>query len=208
MSTEITSGSIIAAAIIAVIWLILLKLTKKAALPAWHFVAGSAGLFVLMMLLVRPVATMPLARAVCALAGLIGRIGNTFTAYFKFSIVYIPVADGGMTLLVDLECSGVIELMAFFSLLLFFNVYTAAEKAVVGIASFCYIMIANALRITLICLIVHFFGQGAYGVAHAFIGRIFFYLLSIYLYFMVFTKPQVIKMRIGSFTYDRSKSDS
>ncbi len=206
--TGITAGSIIASIIIFVLWVFFLYVTKKADLAAWHFIAGSAGLFILLMILVRPVATMPLARAVCALAGLIGKIGNTFTAYFKFSIMYIPYGGGGMTLLVDMECSGIIELLAFFSLLVFFNVYKTSEKVVVGIVSFCYIMLANALRISIICLIVHFFGEGAYGVAHAFIGRIFFYLLTIYLYFMVFTKPQVIKMRIGSFSYDRNHSNS
>lgn len=70
------------------------------------------------------------------------------------------------------------------------------------------IMLCNALRIVMICMSVYFWGMGAYYVVHTFIGRIFFYVLSVYLYFYVFTKPQVIKMKVGSFSYGNNKTNS
>ena len=129
-------------------------------------------------------------------------------AYFKYGIIFIHTGVSSITLLIDFECSGIIEIMAFLSLLAFFNVYNISEKIMVGIGGFCYIMVCNALRIVLICLSVHFFGMGAYYVVHTFIGRIFFYALSVWLYFYVFTKPQIIKMKVGNFAYGSDKVNS
>ena len=122
--------------------------------------------------------------------------------------IFIHTGVTQATLLIDFECSGIIEIMAFISLLAFFNVYNFSEKVMVGIGGFCYIMLCNALRIVMICMSVYFWGMGAYYVVHTFIGRIFFYVLSVYLYFYVFTKPQVIKMKVGSFSYGNNKTNS
>ena len=190
---------------IIIIWLYILSVTKRAKLHAWSFMWGSLGLFVIMMMTIQPLLTMPLARCVSALAGVVGSITGAFTAYFKYGIIFIHTGMSSITLLIDFECSGIIEIMAFISLLAFFNVYNISEKIIVGISGFCYIMVCNALRIVLICLSVHFFGMGAYYVVHTFIGRIFFYVLSVLLYFYVFTKPQIIKMKVGNFAYGSDK---
>ena len=193
---------------IIIIWLYILSVTKRAKLHAWSFMWGSLGLFVIMMMTVQPLLTMPLARCVSALAGVVGSITGAFTAYFKYGIIFVHTGMSSITLLIDFECSGIIEIMAFISLLAFFNVYNISEKIIVGIGGFCYIMVCNALRIVLICLSVHFFGMGAYYVVHTFIGRIFFYVLSVLLYFYVFTKPQIIKMKVGNFAYGSDKVNS
>ena len=118
---------------IAALWVYLLWVLRRAELHAWRFLWGSMGLFILMMVGVRPWLTRPLARYVCAIAGVAGRLTGAFTAYFKYGILYIPAAESSVTLQVDFECSGVIEIMAFFSLLAFFNVYRASEKVLVGL---------------------------------------------------------------------------
>lgn len=189
------------------LWIFVLRALKKAKLQWWYFLVGSMGLFILMMVFVRPIATQPLARVVSGMAGVVGSIGDTFTAYYKYGIIFIRTATGSLTLTVDFECSGIIEIMAYLSLLLFFDVYTPVEKAIVGISGFAAIMLFNAMRIVIICLSVHFFGIEAYHVTHTIIGRLFFYAFSVLLYFYVFTKPQIIKMKVGSFSYEHSKQD-
>ena len=101
-------------------------------------------------------------------------------------------AKDSITLKIDFECSGIIEITAFLSLLIFFNVYSRYEKVIIGCIGTVYIIVANALRIILICLIIHFKGVDYYYISHALIGRIFFYILSIILYFYVFTKAQIV----------------
>lgn len=182
-------------------WLFILKALKRAELRFWHFLWGALGLFVLGMVFARPVLTTPMAQCVGALAGIVGSLTDTFTSYFRYSVIYVPSASSSITLQVDMECSGIIETMAFVSLLAFFDVYKRPEKLAVGVAGVAGIMLANALRIVVICLIVHFFGVEAYGIAHTFIGRIFFYVLTILLYFYVFTKPQIVSMKVGGLIY-------
>ena len=46
-----------------------------------------------------------------------------------------------------------------------------------------------------------------YYIAHTYVGRIFFYAATIVLYFYVFTKSQVVRMKVGSFSYDKEKTD-
>ncbi len=198
----------IVAIVIIAVWLYIISVTHRAKLFAWEFFIGSLGLFGIMMLTIQPVLTMPLARGVSALAGVVGSITGTFTAYFKYGIIFIHTGVSSITLLIDLECSGIIEIMAFIALLAFFNVYNISEKLIVGIVGFSYIMVCNTLRIIMICLSVHFFGMEAYYIVHTFIGRIFFYALSVCLYFYVFTKPQIIKMKVGNFAYGSNKSNS
>ena len=172
---------------IIIIWLYILSVTKRAKLHAWSFMWGSLGLFVIMMMTVQPLLTMPLARCVAAMAGIVGDITGAFTAYFKYGIIFIHTGASSMTLI-------------------FFNVYNWSEKLMIGIGGFCYIMLCNVLRIVMICLAVHFLGMNAYYVFHTFIGRIFFYVLSVYLYFYVFTKPQIVKMKVGNFSYGKNNS--
>ena len=108
-------------------------------------------------------------------------------------------------MLIDFECSGILEIMAFLALLAFFRAYSVYERVFVGILGTCYIILANALRIVIICVIIHIFGVSAYHVAHTFVGRIVFYALSVLLYFWVFTKTQIIRQKVGGFTYGTGK---
>jgi exosortase family protein XrtG len=196
------------AAVLIAAWLYVLRVLRKAKLYAWRFLWGSLGLFLLLFYGVRPWLWEPLARSVSAVAGVVGSLTGTFETYFKYGMIYIPASTGSITLLVDFECSGIVEIMAFLSLLAFFAVYSFSEKLVVGVAGSAYIILCNALRIVIICLSVHLWGMQAYYIVHAFVGRIIFYILSILLYFYVFTKPQVIQMKVGNFTYGHHQTNT
>lgn len=183
-------------------WFYVLRVLKKSELTFWHFLWGSAGIFILMMLYLRPAATQPLAKMVAAVAGIPGELFGIYTAYFKYGVIFVKSGTESMFLLIDFECSGILEIMAFISLLLFFDVYSKLEKMIVGVIGAGVLFIGNALRIMLICGIIHFTGVASYYVAHAFIGRIVFYMISVVVYFYVFTKPQIVRQKIGGFHYE------
>ena len=92
--------------------------------------------------------------------------------------------------------------MLFRSLLIFYRVYTVYERFCVGVLGVIAMVLANALRITIICLMIYFGGIDTYFIAHTYVGRLVFYALSVVIYFYVFTKPQIIKQKVGSFRYD------
>lgn len=191
--------------LLMVLWLYVLRVLKRSGLSFWHFIWGSFGLFVFMMFLVRPVLTQPLAQVVAAISGLFGEITGMFSAYFKYGVIFVNSDAGSISMVIDFECSGIMEIMAYVALLAFFDVYHRFEKLVVGVVGVFYIILANAIRIVTICVVIHFFGVPAYYIAHTFIGRIIFYGLSVVLYFYVFTKPQIIRQKVGGFTYGHSE---
>ncbi len=195
-------------AVAALVWWYLLQVTDRAKLDFWHFVLGSAGLFIFLIVLVQPVLTKPLGRLVAAIAGLFGSLTHTFAAFFRYGVLFIQSPEGAMTLQIDFECSGIIEILAFLSLLLFFRVYTRNERAVIGLMGTVGIILANVLRIIVICEMIYFLGPNAYYAAHSLVGRFIFYGLSVLLYFYVFTKPQIVSMKVGIFKYGDGGKES
>lgn len=184
------------------LWLFLLRVLDKSKLNFWRYLTGSAGAFILMLVFLQPLVLEPLSRIVALLASLPGKLAGIYSSHYKYGVIFVDTAIGAVSLKIDFECSGIIEIMAYASLLLFYRVYTVYERICVGVIGVVALVLANALRITVICLMIYFGGVDVYFIAHSIVGRIVFYALSILLYFYVFTKPQIIKQRVGSFRYD------
>ena len=187
------------------VWIYIYYLRHKAQLKAWKYFWGACGLFIIMMVWVRPIMTQPLAEVVAAVAGVFGDITGMYTAFFKYGVLFVNAADGAITLQIDFECSGILEIMAYLALLVFFEAYNIFERIIVSVVGIFYIILANALRIAVICTIIYFNGIGAYHIAHTIVGRLVFYALTVILYFFVFTKAQIIRQKVGGFAYGHDK---
>ena len=203
-----TTTKILLFVVLTAIWVINLRIFYKIKNQAAFITLGMLGSFILMMVFIRPVATMPLARIVAAVAGFFGRITGIFNAFFKYGIIFVNTPTGSITLQIDFECSGIIEIMVYIAILAFYRVYTVAERAILSAVGFIYIILANSLRIIIIATMIHFGGESMYYIAHTYIGRIFFYAATVVLYFYVFTKSQVVRMKVGSFSYDTKSKDT
>ncbi|WP_310603453.1 exosortase family protein XrtG [Anaerosporobacter sp.] len=184
------------------IWLYILSVLRRGKLNFWYFMIGSVGMFVFSMVYIQPILTIPLTKAVTMVSGSIGKGLQMFEGYPEYAILFIKNTNGAISLIVDYECAGIIEMAAFFSLLVFFAVYTPVEKILVGISGGFYLFFANVLRLVVIGVIVAIFGNRAYYLAHTIVGRLIFYGLSMLLYYVVFTKAQIIRQKVGSFGYD------
>jgi exosortase family protein XrtG len=93
---------------------------------------------------------------------------------------------------IGVECSGLMEMAAMASLVVFYPaVFTPARKVlVVGVGTvFTYLF--NLLRILLIVGIVATFGTDWVFPAHAVFGRLLFFVLTIALYWRLVTLPTV-----------------
>ncbi len=187
------------------VWIFILHILNKSKLNFWHFIIGSAGAFILMLVFLEPFLTQPLARIVALLASLPGKIAGIYSAHYKYGVIFVESSVGAISLKIDFECSGIIEIIAYLALLMFYRVYTVYERIYVGVLGVIAMVLANALRITVICLMIYFGGIDMYYIAHTFVGRLVFYSLSVLIYFYVFTKPQIIKQKVGSFRYDSDK---
>jgi exosortase family protein XrtG len=183
-------------------WLYILSVLRRGKLGFWHFLVGSAGLFVFLIIFVQPLLTIPLTKAVTIVSGSIGKVLDLFEGYPDYSLLFIWNKSGAISLIVDYECAGIIELIAFFSLLFFFPAYVCMEKIFVGIFGGLYLFFANVIRLVIICITISMFGNEAYFIAHTIVGRIIFYGLSMLLYYVVFTKTQIIRQKVGNFHYE------
>lgn len=189
--------------LLLIVWVYVLFTMRRADMGVWYFLFGSVGFFVFSMIIVEPLVVVPLQKAVSAAAGLLGEATGIYDSYFQQGILFIESGAESLSLYIDFECSGVIEILAFLALLWFFPVYELYEKVVVSVIGVFTIYFANVARIFLICLLIHWFGNDMYFFAHTVFARIFFYICTIILYFYVFTKPQIVRQKVGAFHYDR-----
>ena len=98
-----------------------------------------------------------------ALLQCVGQITGFYDTYFKYGVIFVNTVMGdSMTLVIDFECSGILEIFAYLSLLIFFKAYSRLEKLIVGSVGTVLLILFNALRITVICLMIHFGGNKIY----------------------------------------------
>lgn len=188
--------------ICVVIWLYLLSVFRRNKMNFWYFIFGSVGFFVFMLIWLEPVLVGPLTKGVAVIAGFLGRVTGIFQSYFQYGILIVNSKDYSISLLIDYECSGIIEIMAFTAMLWFYSVYNFYEKIIINVFGFMWIFMSNILRIFVICLLIYYFGNNIFYFAHTIFGRLIFYVLSIFLYYQVFTRAQVLRQKIGSFRYE------
>lgn len=78
-------------------------------------------------------------------------------------------------------------------LLIFYPIFSPLEKILRTIEGFLWITGANILRIMLVVLSVKYISTDSISVTNLVVSRIIFYMLTIILYYNVFTKSQIIR---------------
>ncbi|MCR5743164.1 MAG: exosortase family protein XrtG [Lachnospiraceae bacterium] len=188
-------------AIIAVIlWIYLLGVFRRGKLEFFHFLLGVCGIFLILLFMTNYIKG-PLIYGFTSVLRVYGGMFELFDAYPSLGIIYIETENTIASLYIDLECSGIIEMIVFVSLLSFFPVYNWRQKLINGVIGCFCIELFNFFRIIIIVMSIRIFGTDAYFVAHAIVGRLVFYCLVIILYYYIFTKTQIQHQRIGKFSY-------
>lgn len=186
-----------------IIYIYMLSVFRRAKTGAWEFIWGSFGFFLIYMIKISDYIKEPVSECITTLTGITGNLTHMYKAYFEHSVIYVKSLVEPALLQIDMECSGTIELGVFLSIILFFNVYNFPEKILYSLIGILYLIFANVIRIMIICVSIYFFGYGIYDVMHSYVGRIIFYVLTVILYFEVFTKRQIRDMKVGDFSYNK-----
>lgn len=190
------------------VWIYLLSVFTRGKLYFYQFIWGSVGLFVFMMMWIQPVAIRPLTNLVCSAAGVAGRMTGFYESYSEYSMLFVQHGSEAISLCIDYECSGIIEMMAYVSMLAFFRVYDWMRRIILSVLGCMMIFFANIIRLFVIGTTIYYFGNDAYYIAHTIVGRIIFYALSVILYYYIFTKSQIVKQKIGGFHYAKNTDTS
>ena len=182
-------------------WLYLMTVLKRGKLHFFKFVLGAVGIFVFLMIFFEAYLVPILSYLVTIAAGILGEATGYYKTFYEYSLILITRNEESISLYIDYECSGVIEILAFIALLCFFPVYNTLEKIIGCVLGTLWIFIANVLRLFVICSLVYYYGNNIFYFAHTLFGRIIFYTLSIILYFYVFTKSHIKRQKIGRVSY-------
>ena len=183
------------------VWAYVIWTCKRADLKYQKFLVGSVGLFIFMMYWLEPVVSTPFESIVALISGVFGKITGTFKSYYQYAMLFITNGKEPMSVYVSFECSGIVETFAYISLIMFFELYDMYERVILSVIGILAIFMFNVLRIFTICTIIYFGGNDMYYLSHAIVGRFLFYILSIALYFYVFTKPHIVRQTVGRFSY-------
>lgn len=179
---------------IFIIWLYLLTLLKRAKLSAYYFGLGSIGLFIILASISNTYCSQIMPKIIAEILKSISYILKDFSINISQRSILINIGSNNYAeLFINYECSGMLETIAFISMLAFFPIYKGGEKIIVGCLGFLWILTANIVRLLITITILDYFGINALFIAHSIIGRVIFYVVVILLYYQVFTKPQIIR---------------
>lgn len=190
--------------IVFLIFFYLLSVFKRGKLELAKFALGTIGLFLTLFFAFNDVATPFLAKLVTFCSGIVGDITGMYQAYPDNSLLFISHKGETISLYIDYECAGFVEMIIFISLLVFFPLYNWFNKIMYGVLGISLLFLSNILRLVFICTSVYLGGNGAFYMSHAILGRVLFYTLSMCVYFYIFTRPQIARQKIGRFTYDKN----
>jgi exosortase family protein XrtG len=179
-------------------WIAVYMIVSHAQLPAYFYWIGAIGTFLILTLASHKYFVWLLASLVSRGAGLLGSLTHSFSVYPFPAMLMIHTNSGTLNLLIDYECSGIIEMNAYLSLLFFFPIYKLHEKAVLGLLGSLWLYFINVLRVSLVGIVVHYCNLGALFWVHNVIGRLIFYVLTIWMYYLVFTHSKLIERLLKS----------
>ncbi|MBU7543633.1 exosortase family protein XrtG [Weissella cibaria] len=183
-------------------WLYVLSVLKRIGWSAAYVVLGVVGTFFIIISLVNNNVISFLMRLNTSGAGVVGMLTGFYTVAPTLGIIHIVSGLSAINLFITYECSALIELAAYIALVLFFPFFKNLQQRLKLLGfGVIYLLLANMLRLTVTALIIHFLGLPSLIWAHVFFGRLIFYVLTIILYFYVFTRSQVLHIKIGRFDF-------
>ena len=191
-------------AVFAIVWVYVLMVCRKRAMNAFFFIIGTAGMFFLTFILLRTPVTILCSKCLEYLLLGSSHFFRFYSVYPEYNVVFVTSGDSAISLYIDYECSGAIELLVFFSVVIFFPKLSLLRRVVYAVVGFVYTMLANAIRVLCIAYAINRLGSNAYYMAHSIVGRIVFYVLTILLYFYLFTWQQIRTQITGRFAYGDS----
>lgn len=196
------------AIVLLIAWIYLLYIFRKEKLTAFYFIVGSCGFFGFAFVLFKDILAKYSSIVLMWLLEMCQGLFGWYEVFKKYNIIFINNEQASISLFVDYECCGLIEMLVVLSIVLFMPIFTTKKKVIYSILGIAYTMIANAIRLIVVTYAVAKFGNDYYYIAHSVIGRIVFYILTLVLYFYLVTYGQITKQHTGMFSYNDNKTKS
>lgn len=103
------------------------------------------------------------------------------------------VADkmGWVTLQTTIECSALIESSVLIGLILYYPAFSKMRKTMTLAIGLPITWFANISRLLIITWMVSFYGRSAVFIGHAIVGRLFFLIIMVTIFWYILTKPTI-----------------
>lgn len=186
--------------ILFVIWVYLLSVLKRTKLDFFRFLLGSVGMFMFGLFYLSNTLIVPFSYIVTSISGFFGKLTGAFTIFSNYGILAVN-GNESVNLYIDFECSGILEILTYVSMVMFFPAYKTYEKLIIQVFGTIYILAANILRLCFIGGMVYSFGMDNYFLYHSIIARFIFLIFIIGLYFYTFSRKQIMNQKVGNFNY-------
>ena len=178
-------------------WLYGLSVLHRAKTAGFYFWWGCIGLFIILANGIHTYLFWGMPHLVTSVMAIVANATHWFTVNLSDNLLNVAQGHTRIQIFINYECSGVIEFVAYESMLIFYPIYHWWEKLLLSFAGILWILLANVCRLGIVLLIIEKWGSSYLFVAHAFIGRLFFYFVVIILYYTVFTRSQLVKGGLG-----------
>lgn len=185
-----------------IVWIYFLWVLYREKMTAFRFLVGSIGFFVLVFTMLRYYLVEACINVLEFMLGLLEHIVPFYSLYPQYNVLFINHDNAAISLFIDYECCGFIEILVVVSVILFFPLFNYKKKAIYSVIGVIYTTLANLIRLILITAFIYKYGNNAYYVAHSWLGRIIFYVFTLFFYFYVISWNQIKKQRVGRFIYD------
>lgn len=180
------------------LWLIVILLFHINKLKFFEFIIGTIGFFIFSMIFGKRFLSDEITYFTTYTLSLISSLVGGFSVYVEQFSVTIQRLNEVLSFYISYECSGLIEILVYFSILLFYPIFTLMKRIKYAIIGVVYIMVCNIFRILFVIYSIKIFGNKAFFLSHTVIGRIIFMGLMTILYYKVFTKNHIFKRGINN----------
>ncbi|MGE5450089.1 MAG: exosortase family protein XrtG [Methanomassiliicoccales archaeon] len=183
-----------------IIWLLIAFFLYRNRIWVFYYIWGAVGFTLLAILVVR---SSPVEYAIEA--------ANGWILHYLLAVINIPTylfdnAPGTVLVMmklenawtcinIDIECSGILEGCVLLGLVLFYPLLSVKEKVAYTVGGLSGLMVINLIRLLVIVVCINTFGRDAMYIAHTLLGRLVFFLLVIVLYWYLFTRVTLSRLR-------------
>ncbi len=110
-------------------------------------------------------------------------------------LVLLALENSWTCIDIDIECSGLLESCVLLGLLWFFPAMNWSQKIFYTASGLLGLFAVNLIRLFTIVAVINIQGRDSMYIAHTLIGRLVFFLLVIIVYWYIFTRPSLKKVR-------------
>jgi exosortase family protein XrtG len=179
------------------LWIFALIFFKQTKMNFFKFLVGSVGIFTITMIFLMPYLENRLGMLVSNSLYFMGNETHYFEVFKENAIISIDAGNGIVSMIINYECSGVIEMLVFTSLALFFPFGGLMRRTISVFAGNLLIYVSNIIRVLFIILMTKLLGAQSFYIVHTLLARILFFGLMIVVYYFVFTTTHLKYQNVG-----------